>query len=375
MISKFSVILTAFILIFALTGCIVVEVNPDPTAVPGSATPETAETTVPEATGTPATPTPEPEKELSIRLSDTLIPDNYNGSFSEGYGVTYDTVDSGGYSGYTSTVIDMAGNTYCTVEGVIEGRCSDGLFVRWSFENANYSFINIYGEQQFGKQWEFVYGFTEGLAWVNVGGVLTIEATGGDWAVIDKTGAVVVDYAPFDTVQPFSEGLALVSRDGKYGFMDTAGNFVLPLVYDYAGSFSEGLAYVIQNGKQSVIDTQGNKVFDLSDDILFVNEFHNGLAAFNRDGKYGFLNTDGTVFIEAQYDYASDFSEGVAVTVVGGEWMESDGIAITGGVWKYIDTSGTAVPQPEFESSYGFHDGLSVCRAGGELRYLELVYE
>ncbi|MBK7505881.1 MAG: WG repeat-containing protein [Bacteroidetes bacterium] len=39
----------------------------------------------------------------------------------------------------------------------------------------------------------------------------------------------------------FSEGLAVVEKEGKYGFFDKAGKLVIPIIYDDAQDFSDGL--------------------------------------------------------------------------------------------------------------------------------------
>jgi hypothetical protein len=42
----------------------------------------------------------------------------------------------------------------------------------------------------------------------------------------------------------FSEGLAAVEVDGKFGYIDTTGQFVLPPRFRWAGSFTDSLASV-----------------------------------------------------------------------------------------------------------------------------------
>ena len=59
----------------------------------------------------------------------------------------------------------------------------------------------------------------------------------------------------FERVSAFSEDLALVVQNDKWGFINTKGEVVIPCVYDFAGGFSKGLAPVAQNDKYGYINT------------------------------------------------------------------------------------------------------------------------
>ena len=87
-------------------------------------------------------------------------------------------------------------------------------------------------------QYDQVMDFSEGLAAVCVN---------GKWGFIDKTGKVVIPCI-YDGVKSFSEGLAAVSvgigGNGKWGYIDREGKEVIPFTYNEASSFSEGLASV-----------------------------------------------------------------------------------------------------------------------------------
>lgn len=48
----------------------------------------------------------------------------------------------------------------------------------------------------------------------------------------------------FEGVSQFTEGLARVKQNGKYGYINTKGELVSPCIYDGANSFSKGLALV-----------------------------------------------------------------------------------------------------------------------------------
>jgi hypothetical protein len=54
-------------------------------------------------------------------------------------------------------------------------------------------------------------------------------------------------------VQPFEEGLARVCEDGKYGFIDRNGEYVIPAIFEAASSFYENICAVKQGGKWGYI--------------------------------------------------------------------------------------------------------------------------
>ena len=63
-----------------------------------------------------------------------------------------------------------------------------------------------------------------------------------------------------DYLGSVSEGLICITKDDKYGFIDSSGNVVSEPQWDDAYSFSEGFAEVEKDGKWSLIDKLGNIV-------------------------------------------------------------------------------------------------------------------
>lgn len=99
------------------------------------------------------------------------------------------------------------------------------------------------------------YGFCDGLALVYDG---TKEV------FIDTQGNIVL-VPQYVVCSNFCEGLCIVKKvDGeeyKYGFMDKQGNIVLDFQYDAVHSvFSEGVALVEKDGKCAFVDYNGNEV-------------------------------------------------------------------------------------------------------------------
>jgi len=92
-----------------------------------------------------------------------------------------------------------------------------------------------------------------------------------DWAswdgcgLVDETGREVVAVGYYDGMESFREGVAHVWRDGEgrgymdrywsgtHGFIDTTGKEVVPCIYEDVRDFSEGMAAVKRDGKWGYI--------------------------------------------------------------------------------------------------------------------------
>ena len=69
----------------------------------------------------------------------------------------------------------------------------------------------------------------------------------------------------YDWSYSFSEGLAMVLKGEKYGYINKSGKEIIPCQYDGASYyFSEGLAFVVKDGLLGVIDKKGNCTFDIN---------------------------------------------------------------------------------------------------------------
>lgn len=184
----------------------------------------------------------------------------------------------------------------------------------------------------------------------------------GKWGYIDKKGNIVIDCI-YDDAKDFSEGLAVVKKDGKCGYINNKGEVVIDFKYDLADSFSFGYGVgYIGRSKNIVIDKSGNEIINKSysmmfgpisenlfivvaDDVLkgyaIVDKDENviidGIAQagtkvdgyipvkqvaehgnFWDDGKWGFIDENGKLVIDYQYDFAGSFVDGLAGVVKDG---------------------------------------------------------
>ncbi|MEI6415359.1 MAG: WG repeat-containing protein, partial [Pseudomonadota bacterium] len=81
---------------------------------------------------------------------------------------------------------------------------------------------------------------------------------------IDHTGTLVIphQFEYHNGTSGFREGRAMVSRGGKYGYIDINGTEVVPITHDCAAfGFSEGIAWIADNHRVRYIDHNGKDVF------------------------------------------------------------------------------------------------------------------
>lgn len=90
----------------------------------------------------------------------------------------------------------------------------------------------------------------------------------------------------------FNEGFGLTDR----GFIDKNGNTVIDFKYDYASDFSEGLAVVKKDGKYGYIDKNGDAIIDFK--YTTTRWFGDGLAFIRSDSEYGFIDKEGNIVID-----------------------------------------------------------------------------
>ena len=91
----------------------------------------------------------------------------------------------------------------------------------------------------------------------------------------------------FENVDSFSEGLARIKLNGKYGFINTIGEVVIPYSFEEVDSFSDGLAKIKLNDKYGFINKIGETVIPCS--FEDVGWFSKGFAlVYNSSEIYGF---------------------------------------------------------------------------------------
>lgn len=113
--------------------------------------------------------------------------------------------------------------------------------------------------------------------------------------LIDKTGAEFPVPEGYD-ILAYSDGVILLEKDGKYGYMNYTGAWIAQPIYDYARPFFEGLAVVgFADGERLVLDTAGEIVIpagiythisDMSSGVMAVYSADSGWNVLYKMAKY-----------------------------------------------------------------------------------------
>lgn len=157
----------------------------------------------------------------------------------------------------------------------------------------------------------------------------------------------------------FSQNLAAVKNaEGKWGYIDSEGQLVIPYMFDEANSFSNGLALVKADGLYGYIHTDGS--YAVAPIYTEAYPFSEGMACVCLEGLYGYINTDGAVCIAPQFELAFDFCEGAAVVKKGG--------------YGLIDTAGTTLVAPTWAKlSPNVCGGLLKAEQNGKMALLDTL--
>lgn len=203
----------------------------------------------------------------------------------------------------------------------------------------------------------------------------------------DITVKEIVSGLDYDEVYNFSEGLACVKKDDKYGVIDKTGSLIVPCEYDWIGYSTEGMIPVKKGDKWGLVDKTGSLVVPLEYDEL--GYFNEGLTYAKKGDKWGYINKTGSIVIPLEYNVACPFSEGIALVnkdnkyfyidktgkialsldIYGFQGYLNEGMLVVSN-YEYehpygcINKNGEVVVPFAYDLIYGFHEGFSVVGIG-----------
>ncbi len=250
---------------------------------------------------------------------------------------------------------------------------SEGLV--FVLKEGKWKVLNVKGENAFQKEFfypDYKYSkynkprFYGGRAFVSTSDY-------GKYALINKKGELLsepkiwmdrMDEA-WNWDYPFDGELAVISRNGKYGFVDRNGTVVIPLdlddVDDPRTPWRSGLAKVKRNGRYGVINTEGRVVLPFCEEgyhlssksgrLIMVKLGHLNCPPY---GAYGFVDPAKENFlIPPIYGSLEEFSEIVNLAVARADtkygYIDTRGKAIVPFIYDY---AGSATVSIEYDTIY-----------------------
>ena len=144
------------------------------------------------------------------------------------------------------------------------GSLSEGLALY--HQDWKFGYVDKTGRTVIPARYLEAHNFSQGLALVRLPHADS-EKLGAQFAFINRQGKVVIPQAitEDDPAPQFSEGLAPVMVNGKFGFADQTGKLVIPASFSEARNFAEGLAPVGVGRKVGYIDKTGKFVWQAKD--------------------------------------------------------------------------------------------------------------
>lgn len=177
---------------------------------------------------------------------------------------------------------------------------------------------------------------TDNIDWVSdaaEGDSLAVYAQAGKRGFLNvNTGSIVIDAQEnnYTKAWVFSEGLAAVVSDDKIGFINPANQVVIPFVFDCPlreYTFAPGhlfydgrCAMTNSEGKVGFIDTSGKWVIEPTYDQVWA-PHKSGYRVVIANGMYGILDMQCRVVYDAKYDYIDILDEGILLTAEGHRWQ------------------------------------------------------
>jgi len=198
--------------------------------------------------------------ELVIPMRFDVEEDGVTSEFHEGYAVAC----KNGKYGY----IDKSGKEVIPCKYDEANDFNDGMALVAVKDKDNgylFGYIDTEGKEIIPCRYCPAGDFCDGIA---------IVAKDMKFTIIDKKGNEVAALSQQyeNATFSFSEGMARVSRfmdsERKSGYIDVHGKEIIPCIYSGFSNFSEGLALVEKDGIYGFVDKKGNSTFDLKDEEI-----------------------------------------------------------------------------------------------------------
>ena len=213
----------------------------------------------------------------------------------------------------------------------------------WNYVNMEGTVIN------FNHPYLCQHDFSEGLARVQ---------ENKKWGFIDVSGNYVIK-PQFEGARDFSEGLAAVQKDSKWGYIDKSGKFVIDPVLESAWDFYCGIAIAMESEVKQYMNRNG-EILPNPDNYEVHRGFRDNYAPVRKMDLWGFVDIQGNYIVKPVYEKADRFMNGLAPVKKSGRC-------------GYINTQGEEVIPLTYEASKLYADNMALVKSDDKLYYLDVA--
>ncbi len=272
----------------------------------------------------------------------------------------------------------------CLPKAVVEtyglySGCPEGPLIK-VFENSKYGYITPEGDMVVDFIYDNATELEKGMASV---AIWDTDSRDYLWGAINEAGEEVIALK-YENAFQFSEGLALVQKDNKVGYVDRNGNLVIDFKFSRASSFDNGRAIVDYSGFYEVINAKGEVVLPASTAVF--SRLNDKLLLRHARGQHGttdIVDISGKVYQEnvyvtpienhtqlAENEYR-DIQEDILLW-----YMLTDDIPAYSKTYHLMNSNGdivfkNLVMPVKYESAVSTRNGLTVIDTGSYLQVID----
>lgn len=267
--------------------------------------------------------------------------------FADGFG--HATMNKGIY------ILDEDFNTTAIVPGYISYTVfSDGVLLIESRETGRQSFVYPDGTRRILSEFDNALPFSGHRAFVQQGGLWGMISPNGDWVVEPRfeCAASFGDREDVTSVKLERSGWRLINKQGE---------FTSSREFEFLRVASEGVvpfgATVHDHVKFGLADLAGETLFEPTFDELEdrINAGYMGVE--NSNGLWGVVDRTANWLIEPKYSYIGECRKGLFLAYQGGQ-RNQDRI-LEHGKFGYVDSAGSVRIDFDFDVAWPFEHGIA----------------
>ena len=127
--------------------------------------------------------------------------------------------------------------------------------------------------------------------------------------VIDITGKIIVP-ANWEYIADFENGNAILrSNADTYGLIGRDGCLIIPAIYDFMSRINEDYFYAKKDNKCGVLNSQGEIVLPVEYDFIFDETIDIDVVKINRNDKYGLTDGNFNIILPVEYESIASFKD------------------------------------------------------------------